>query len=1032
MFTAKVAETNIARIEKLLDFSLEDKIQFVIFNKLSDLKQSNMGLINDEKYNTGGVTHIIGSKIFLYFEGDHKKFEQQIRAGIAQVMINQLLYGEHITAKIKNSTLMNLPDWYQSGLVSFLSDDWNTEIDNKVRDAILSGRYDRFNQLTGEDAVNAGHSIWHFVYEKYKENGVNVIPNIIYMTKVSKNVESGFLFVIGTSFKNLVYEWLDYYDKKYYEPDKKLSLPESEPLIKKLNTDAVYGKVKLSPDGKFLAYTTNELGLYKVYLYDIEHKTKQRLMKKGFRLDDKTDYSYPLLAWHPSGKILSILVESKGRHLLYFYDLETGHFDKTRLFDIEKVLDFSYSQNGKMLVMSALVNGQSDILVYTIMSHTYEIVTKDSFDDLYPCFINNSSEIVFASNRGIDSIHYESKPSFKDFQNNFDLYVYNYITKQKVLRKLTDTPFADEIRPVEYSKNYISYLSDQNGINNAYIARFDSAITFIDTITHYRYFTTSYPVTNYSRSILEQDISQKSGKTAQLIFTKGLYQIYLADLVDLDYIPKLKLENTSYLDDLIAQQKNKQMADSLKKTMPKDTVIKKVTQPTSYFSVETHPGDTNKIDINNYSFGKTKTTKQKPKPVDTIVKKEQSPKPSDDQLLPTNLNYDVEYSINQLVNQADFSYLNSTYQPFMGGSSPGFVNPDFNALFKIGITDLLEDYRITGGVRLSPSFDNNEYLLSYNNYKYRVDKELIFHRQRIDESTPESYIKHQIHDVYYVLRYPFNEAVSLRGTFSLKNDRAVYASTDLNNLKEPNVNLYWAGLKGEFVFDNTRDKGLNLYYGTRYKIFAEYYRQIKLENQDLIVLGLDYRKYIKIHRTFIWANRLAASTSFGNNRLVYYMGGVDNWLFPKFNNYINIATDQNYAYQTLATNMRGFTQNIRNGNSFAVINSELRFPIFKYLANRPLKNDFISNFQIIGFGDLGSAWTGTNPYDDKNALYTQVIYATPITVTITKEIQPLVGGFGFGFRSRVLGYFLKADWAWGVEDGYINKAQFYLSLGLDF
>jgi hypothetical protein len=56
-----------------------------------------------------------------------------------------------------------------------------------------------------------------------------------------------------------------------------------------------------------------------------------------------------------------------------------------------------------------------------------------------------------------------------------------------------------------------------------------------------------------------------------------------------------------------------------------------------------------------------------------------------------------------------------------------------------------------------------------------------------------------------------------------------------------------------------------------------------------------------------------------------------------------------------------------HGNSFAVINSELRFPVFKYLMNRPLKSDFISNFQIIGFGDLVSAWTGSNPYDDKNA-----------------------------------------------------------------
>jgi len=38
------------------------------------------------------------------------------------------------------------------------------------------------------------------------------------------------------------------------------------------------------------------------------------------------------------------------------------------------------------------------------------------------------------------------------------------------------------------------------------------------------------------------------------------------------------------------------------------------------------------------------------------------------------LNYNVEFSINQMVTQLDFNYLNSSYQPF---SEPGpiFINP---------------------------------------------------------------------------------------------------------------------------------------------------------------------------------------------------------------------------------------------------------------------------------------------------------------------------------------------------------------------
>src|ERR1044071_5232862 len=40
-FTGSVAQDDIDQIQKLFDFTLEGKVQFLIFNKLSDAKQSN-------------------------------------------------------------------------------------------------------------------------------------------------------------------------------------------------------------------------------------------------------------------------------------------------------------------------------------------------------------------------------------------------------------------------------------------------------------------------------------------------------------------------------------------------------------------------------------------------------------------------------------------------------------------------------------------------------------------------------------------------------------------------------------------------------------------------------------------------------------------------------------------------------------------------------------------------------------------------------------------------------------------------------
>jgi hypothetical protein len=199
-----------------------------------------------------------------------------------------------------------------------------------------------------------------------------------------------------------------------------------------------------------------------------------------------------------------------------------------------------------------------------------------------------------------------------------------------------------------------------------------------------------------------------------------------------------------------------------------------------------------------------------------------------------------------------------------------------------------------------------------------------------------------------------------------------------------------------------------------------------------VVVGVDFRHYIKVHRTIIWANRFAASTSFGDNKLIYYLGGVDNWVSPKFDVSTPIDYSQNYIYQTLATNLRGFNQNIRNGNSFALISSEIRIPVFRYFANRPLKSDFLNNFQIVGFGDIGTAWTGLNPYSIENSLFTRIIQRPPLLVTVELQKEPIVGGFGFGLRSRIFGYFLRGDIAWGVEDWEVLPSKFYFSLCLDF
>ena len=1012
-FTAKYAENYIPKMERKLESNYAKKIRFVVFNNLTDLKQSNIGLVNNEQYNTGGVTKIVGEKVFLYFNGSYKDFEKQIRAGISYVLLNDMINGGSIGSQIKNTTLFAMPDWYLNGLISFLSEEWSSEIDNIIKDGILSGAYKNFNHLTGKDAVMAGHSLWKYIKEKY---GNSSIPNIVHMAQISRSVENGFLYVTGSSFSNLINQWRQHYSNIYKSEDELGQTPELS-LLKKVKKNCVYSNLKVSPDNNYFTYTTNELGKYKIWLYDTSTGKSKKIYKSGFKLDENTDYSYPLLAWHPSGKVLSFIIEKKGLVYLYLYTLETKKFVKQILINFEKILDYSYSPDGKTFVMSAVKKGQSDIYTFNIAASSYFQITNDIYDDLHPDFFQNTSRIIFSSNRTNDTITFDEEIP-ENIPLNNDIFLYENSTKSNILKRITNTPFTNEIQPQEYLDGYISYLSDDNGIYNQHIALFDSTISFVDTTTHYRYFTNSFAVTNYSRNIIEQNINTSTKTNSQIIFDDQKYKMFVNELKAVDQLTHVKLKNTSFREKIISlgkekiiENKNPIIVEKRKKYRNRFSTV--------YVNEKEKVSRKNEVDINNYEFEKLSSSKIAGEDGDKFK-------------LPKRRNYKVEYMMNNLVTQIDFMFLNSTYQPFSGGGSPIYMNPGFNGLIKVGVMDLLEDYRITGGVRLNSNLTNNEYLLSFTNLKHRLDKETIFHRQSIEYYSDYSIVRFQSHELYYILKWPFNEAMCVKGTAMLRNDAAVYLATDQINLQIPTRYFNWTSLKGEFIFDATRSIGLNLLEGTRYKIFGEYYQLIDKNSINMAVLGFDFRHYTKIHRSFIWANRFAASTSFGKNKLIYYMGGVDNWLFPKFNQDIQIDYSQNYAYQTIATNMRGFDQNIRNGNSFFLLNSEFRFPVFKYFFNRPIKSEFLNNFQIVGFADVGTAWTGWNPYSKQNSLFTSTINEGPLTITVEVQKEPIVAGFGGGIRTKIFGYFIRGDIAWGIEDGVIQPHVFYISLSLDF
>ncbi len=1079
-FTAQIAEADLVQIEDLLDYKLNSKPEIIVYNTISDYNQSNFAIGAEEQYNIGGQTKIIGNKIFVYFDGNHQNLRKQVREGVGKVLINSMIFGGNLQEIVQNAVLLNLPEWFTEGLISYIGEEWNTELDNQLRDGILSGRYKKFNKLTGEDARFAGHALWYYIAESY---GEATIPNLLYLIRINRSIENGFLFVLGTGVNGTIDAWYGYFLNKYQKESADKVQPAAENIIpRKERKDTQFHQLALSPDGKNIAYAVDDHGKFKVYIQEIDDKDRQKIKRGGLKTRTlATDLSNPLLAWSPDGKKLAIVYEKRYKNFVTTYDTEKKEKETKELTRFQKILSARYAKVPNKLVMSVVNNGQSDLYMYTLTNDRVEQLTNDYFDDLDPVYVqlNNGYEgIIFSSNRDLDTVYTTKAIDSILPVGNMDLFFYDYNKKSKDLIKITHTRRISEMSPLQFDGKHFAYLSDQNGIVNRFGGYLDSLYDHTDTLVFYPdsvvtnplydykdlkqfpafdsvlladiYRDTAYvfPVSNYASNIIEHDIVWKTGKMVE-VFRQNKKNIFYTGNApeDIGTLKQEQLRNTTFRDfinlkkkdDVVVTISEKDSASQMiTQTIitPTDTV-KKVIDEGMYFQTDfPEPEPETQLLTEPVALGQSNNPEQQN--INTGQKFKSS------RIRPYRLTFSSDYVTSQLDNSL---YINR-YESFntTGGV---YSTPNLNALFSVSVSDLFEDYRFTGGLRFPTSFSGGEYYLAYDDIKKRIDKKITWYYQSEGAQYSFQPTWYPVVDaglstniVEGTLKYPIDVIRSVRGSLSYRGEKITFLANDTFSLNLPNYKEDWLSLKLEYVHDNTYPVMTNILNGTRYKFWFELHKQFEVNADQglevninegyLGVFGFDARHYQRIHRQLTWANRIAGGTSFGQQKLIYYLGGVDSWLGPVFNTDIEVNQEMGYAFQTLATNMRGYDQNIRNGNSYAVLNSELRFPIFSYFFNKPIRSEFLRNLQWVGFYDIGSAWEGFSPFEEDNPYNDDTVVQQPITVVVNYFRDPLVMGTGMGLRSTLFGYFIRVDRAQPIESTGLGDPMWYFSLSLDF
>ncbi|THH37689.1 hypothetical protein [Neolewinella litorea] len=1135
----QLAEYDFAYIQKMLESRMNQKVQLITYRDITDVKQSNIGneevfeltgnqsLRTNTSYISGTEAKFLGNKAFVYFNGDHADLRRQVREAMASVYIEQLLYGSTVQEVVQNAVLLNLPTWFKPGLVAYLGQDWSSELDDQLRDLMATGEYEDFSDLAADYPRLAGHSFWYYIAENL---GKPTVSNLLYLTRINRSVENGFLYVLGSNYETVLYNWLEFYRNRYAEDSRGRQTPTEDLLTIQNKKRLPITQLKVSPDGQRIAYVLNEIGKYKVYLQDVNTGERELLLKGGQRnLLQATDYAYPLIDFSPTNQEVAIMYEFRDQPKLLLYDLNTGKSTTDILgIRLDRVLSLKYYDPSNFLI-SAMADGFTDIYTYYPASRQAVKITNDFWDDLdaTPVNVRGRRGVVFSSNRPDTSLLAQPLDTLLPI-GHYDLFYYDLENKPGELVRITNTPLADERQPAPIDDQHFAYLSDANGIYNRYQAHLEDYLdhyeqriyledgtqivlhgdstlesldtSLIDSISIYPVIkerAVTEATTNYGTNVLTLDGSSKLPVGLESFIVDGttLIRRFTFDTTTTVSLTPTAYRRRSYRaagqtvpqftnvvkgapDRVMRPNRRNPLIESddeglLFQTRFQDTITPPPVEEAPAEDLLSDPPVSGNLPPAGAAPDTTGTRppltvvgtpreqrRREPNTGAGTIFRGERPVPELNRIYRFRPGRVTSYRTTFRLNYVKTTVDN---EPLFNGMNVFAANPDgytqqpVGILIKGNVIDLLEDYTITGGIRIPTSFNGTEYFLTGSDLKHRLDRTYTFYRRnrRTQEGIYNTtsflngprLVEENTLMAQYGLRYPLDIFRSLRAYATLRRDRVQTLSTELAALQSEPISTERVGLRLEYVFDNTINLGTNLRMGTRYKVYGEVFKSFDISIAEgfgaqfdpgiLGIIGIDARHYQRILKRSVLAFRIAAATNYGQQKVLYYLGGADNSVINNFNQSIPTPQTGEFVFQDLANPLRGFDINIRNGGTYTLANAELRVPIFNYIFEN-LRSAFLRDFQVVGFFDTGTAWAGKNPFDEDNPVniteYPDQNAGgySPVRVRVRRFREPIVYGYGGGVRTTLFGYFLRADYAWGVETGIRQAGKLHVSLGLDF
>ncbi len=1067
-FAADVAESAyVSIIQNFKNYEIQSRIAFVIYNSHNQFQQTNV-LDEYMTEGVGGVTELFKNRIVVPYEGSYEQFRHVIHHELVHGVMNDYMYGGSIQGLISGRIRVQIPLWVSEGLAEYDSryKEFDTQSDMFVRDAVMEAYLPTLMQMGGYAVYTAGPTIFRYMEDKY---GKEKVSEFMTKLRVAGTTNSTFESTFGMKEEEFSEKWATYQRKTYF-PDitNMQSVKEVGQQLTFHDRDGNFYNITptVSPNGDKIAYLSDKSGYADIVLISAIDGMVLKKLVSGEKTPNLEELHWlsPGMSWSPDSKKLVFSAKASDNDAMLIVDVLTGAIEQYTWNDLEGVFGGSWSPDGRKIVFSGIYHGQSDIYVFDLDKKQKFKLTDDIFSDTRPVYSRDGKKIAFSSDRrdylgapekGFKMVNYDYK--------QMDIYVMN--ADGSDMERVTTDEMNDTWPEWGPDNTKMLYTSNRNGVTNIHVADLAAKRT--------------YAITNNLSGIFQPSLSKDGKILAFAGFNKGGFDVFTLKNpfemkpVELPMtISMKKFRKEKDLPQTLSFELGLKGGEKIAEA-PKDTVIEVATFTADTARTDSAKSKNKEISYRNFIFsGMDEEKKDKKKEEEeeeipeivTLPEKVYKDSKGDYRIR----NYRVRFTPDLFYGTAGFN----TFTGFVGATQMAF-------------SDILGNHRLLFGTSLLFDLKNSSFYGAYYYLSRRTDYGLTaFHTAYsfatdyafedgshtypgYSDGLADSFIRYRNYGATLSASRPFNkfnrfdvdvtQFVLARET-SIANNMNTLPNGDPVNKNNIGVGPTRRSYNTLIGASLTTDNALNTYFGPfdgrRGQISVVTSPGYGKNGLRFTTVAADGRKYWWFKKYYAVALRASTGATYGRDPQRFFVGGLDNWIVPRFRSGEIIVDAMEDFLATFVSPLRGSDYYELQGTRYFVSNLELRFPLVHFMQLGFPIPLFLQQIRGVTFIDFGAAWGGENNltyldedgnirkanyrYRDRNG---NVVYNKAKFnwgQTLQGEPGPVFQdarlGYGFGIRAFLGFFILRYDLAWNIRSPRFHgdNAKHYFTIGSDF